>query len=74
MSTTPPSRAARAWAFVRAHPLASALVTVGAVGGAAAGLWLPVGLDDLSPAVRMLGGAVCGAWLAMFPLGFRLFE
>jgi hypothetical protein len=23
---------------------------------------------------RALGGAIAGAWLAMFPLGFRLFE
>lgn len=70
----PASRWARARTFVREHPLAVGLFAVGAVGGALAGLWLPMGPADMSPALRILGGAILGAWLAMFPLGFRLFE
>ncbi len=34
---------------------------------------LPVS-ETMTPLQRALGGAISGAWFAMFPIGFRLFR
>lgn len=72
--SNPASRVSRLWRLCRRHPVASAVFLLGAIAGAGAAVWIPLGPEDMSPLARALGGALAGAWLAMFPLGFRLFE
>ena len=43
-------------------------------GGAASAVAFEIGPAEMATWKRALGGALAGAWLAMFPLGFRLFE
>lgn len=69
-----PSRWSAFWSFVRHHPVTVGVFGVGAVAGAVAASVLQLGPDDMSPVLRVLGGALLGGWLAMFPLGFRLFD
>ncbi len=68
------SRISRLWRFVRSHPVTTGVFVFGAVAGATAAICIPLGSEGLSPVARGLAGALLGAWLAMFPLGFRLFE
>ena len=56
----------------RNNSLAVVCFSVGAVGGAVLANLLPVS-DTMTPVQRALGGALCGAWFAMFPIGFRLY-
>ena len=56
----------------RNNPLAVLCFSVGAIGGAILALVLPVS-ETLTPLQRALGGALTGAWFAMFPIGFRLY-
>jgi len=64
----------RAWAFAREHPVTVVVFLVGLVAGAVGAVVLPVGDPDMPLALRVVGGAIFGACLAMFPLGFRLFD
>jgi hypothetical protein len=47
---------------------------LGSAAGAVAAVKFEVGPEEMATWKRALGGALAGAWLAMFPLGFRLFE
>lgn len=60
--------------WCREHPVTALVVAGGTVAGCVLAVHFELGGPDLSPWKRALGGAVAGAWLAMFPLGFRLFD
>ncbi len=68
------SRLDRIRRFVREHPVTVGVMMVGIVGGAAAALVLPIGPPDMSPLLKVAGGAILGFCLALFPLGYRLFD
>lgn len=74
MSEARASRITRLWRFVHGHPVTAGVFVLGAAVGASAAVYIPLGPEDMSPLARLLGGAFLGGWLAMFPLGFRLFE
>jgi hypothetical protein len=63
----------KAWGYVRENPLSAAVVLLGAATGAAGAVYFELP-GDLTPIWRALGGAVAGAWVGLFPLGFRLYE
>ncbi|MDJ0853393.1 MAG: hypothetical protein QNK04_33935 [Myxococcota bacterium] len=62
----------RAWRALRRHPVMVGIVLAGAVAGGV--LAVVYELGDFTPTGRALAGAFAGAWFAMFPLGFRMFE
>jgi len=68
------SRAARALAFVRRHPVTVLIVAAGTITGSVIAWYLPIGSEHVSPLVKILGGALLGAWLSILPLGFRLYD
>jgi hypothetical protein len=70
----PPTRAVRIRRFVREHPVTVGVMVAGIVGGAVAALVLPIGPPDMSPLLKVVGGAILGFCLALFPLGYRLFD
>ena len=74
MTDSQRSRAARIAAFCRSHPVTVGAFLVGTLGGATAAVVLPIAPESLSVTQRALGGALAGAWLAMFPIGFRLYD
>jgi len=65
---------AKVLAWCRRNPFTCAVFAVGAAAGAACAVAFEVGPAEMATWKRALGGAFAGAWLAMFPLGFRLFE
>ena len=71
MSETP-TRLQRFLRMCRNNPLAVICFTVGTIAGATLAVVLPVS-ETMTPLQRALGGALTGAWLAMFPIGFRLY-
>lgn len=60
--------------FAREHPVTVIVAAVGMIGGGVGALLLPVGSPDMPVAVRLVGGMIFGGCVAMFPLGFRLFD
>lgn len=60
--------------WCREHPVTALAFGGGTVAGAVLAVHFELGGADLAVWKRALGGAVAGAWLAMFPLGFRLFD
>ena len=62
---------ARVGRMCRKNPLAAVCFIGGTLGGAVVANLLP--LTDMTTLAKTLGGALCGAWLAMFPIGFRLY-
>jgi hypothetical protein len=64
----------RLWAWSREHPVTVVVFLVGTVTGAVCAVTFELGPAELATWKRALGGALAGAWLAMFPLGFRLFD
>jgi len=64
----------RLFVWCRHNPLACAVLLIGTAAGAIAAVHFEIGPAEMAPWKRALGGALAGAWLAMFPLGFRLFE
>lgn len=66
--------AAKLVAQVRAHPVLAALLVLGAMGGAAAAVWLPIAPEGMSVLRRAAGGALAGLLFAMCALGFRLYD
>jgi len=77
MNTEPPTPSnapgalGRATALARRHPITVGIVVLGALMGAVAGYWLPI---DRSLPFRLVGGAIMGAWFALFPIGARLLQ
>ena len=69
-----PSKSERALAFVRENPVTVLVMLLGIVGGAVAGALLPFVAPDKPALLRALGGAILGGCVAMFPLGYRLFD
>jgi hypothetical protein len=65
---------ARAWRWCRGHPFTCAVFAIGTAAGAVSAVTFEIGPAEMAIWKRALGGALAGAWLAMFPLGFRLFE
>jgi type IV secretory pathway TrbL component len=65
---------ARALGWCRRNPFTCAVFVIGTVAGAISAVAFEVGPEEMATWKRALGGALAGAWLAMFPLGFRLFE
>jgi hypothetical protein len=64
----------RGWAWCRRNPFTCTVFVLGAAAGSASAVWFEIGPEEMATWKRALGGAFAGAWLAMFPLGFRLFE
>jgi len=64
----------RTLAWCRRNPFTCAVFVLGATAGAVSAVVFEIGPDEMATWKRALGGALAGAWLAMFPLGFRLFE
>ena len=60
--------------FCREHPVTVLVVAGGTAAGALLAVHYEIGGPELEAWKRVLGGALGGAWLAMFPLGFRLFD
>ena len=60
--------------WCRRNPFTCAVVVVGTTAGAVSAVVFQLGPEEMATWKRALGGALAGAWLAMFPLGFRLFE
>lgn len=58
-------------ATLKRHPVTIGVIAFGAIGGALAAVWLPI---DRSLPIRIVGGAIGGAYFALFPLGARLFQ
>lgn len=69
-----PARGARMMRTVREHPVTVGVFVVGVAAGILLAFVLPIAPDDMPAWKRVLGGAILGGWLALFPLGFRLFE
>ena len=67
-------RLGRIGIWCRNHPFTCAVFAVGTAAGAASAVAFEIGPAEMANWKRALGGAIAGAWLAMFPLGFRLFE
>ena len=65
---------AHVFAWCRRNPFTCAVFLFGAAAGAVSAVAFEVGPAEMAAWKRALGGAFAGAWLAMFPLGFRLFE
>jgi hypothetical protein len=65
---------ARVWGWCREHPVTAIVFVAGTTAGAWSAVAFQLGPEELSTWKRALGGALAGAWLAMFPLGFRLFD
>ena len=63
-----------AFAWCRRNPFTCAVFVIGATAGAISAVSFELGPEEMAVWKRALGGALAGAWLAMFPLGFRLFE
>lgn len=74
MNESPPSLGSKLVSLLRKHPVVVGVFFLGTISGASLAVWLPIGPEDMSPIARVIGGALLGAWLAMFPLGFRLFD
>ena len=66
--------ARRIWRWCREHPFTVVVFVAGSTAGAWAAVAFELGPDGMATWKRALGGALAGAWLAMFPLGFRLFD
>jgi hypothetical protein len=64
----------RLWSWCRRNPFTCAVFVLGATAGSVAAVWFEIGPEEMATWKRALGGAIAGTWLAMFPLGFRLFE
>ena len=64
----------QAWAWCRRNPFTCAVFVIGAAAGSVAAVAFEVGPEEMATWKRAVGGGFAGAWLAMFPLGFRLFE
>ncbi len=62
------------WAWCRRHPVACAAFVIGTAAGSVSAVAFEIGPEEMATWKRALGGAVAGAWLAMFPLGARLFD
>jgi hypothetical protein len=60
--------------WCRRHPFTCAVFAAGSVAGAISAVLFEIGPAEMATWKRALGGAFAGAWLAMFPLGFRLFD
>ena len=58
-------------AAIKRHPMTIGVLVLGAIGGALAAAWLPI---DRPLPLRIVGGAIGGAYFALFPLGARLFQ
>lgn len=65
---------AKVWEWCRRNPFTCAVFAFGTAAGAISAVVFDLGPADMATWKRALGGAFAGAWLAMFPLGFRLFE
>lgn len=65
---------ARIFAFVRENPVTVLVLLLGVVGGAVAGAMFPFVAPEKSAFLRAIGGAILGGCVAMFPLGYRLFD
>jgi hypothetical protein len=61
-------------AWCRRNPFTCTVFALGTAAGAFCAVEFEIGPEDMATWKRALGGAIAGAWLAMFPLGFRLFE
>jgi hypothetical protein len=68
------TKLARAWTWCRRNPVTCVVFLFGAVAGSVSAVVFQVGPEEMATWKRAVGGAFAGAWLAMFPLGFRLFE
>jgi hypothetical protein len=64
----------RVGSWCRRNPFTCAVLVIGTAAGAASAVAFEIGPAEMATWKRALGGALAGAWLAMFPLGFRLFE
>jgi hypothetical protein len=64
----------RLWAWSRENPVTAVVFVVGAIAGAVSAVAFDLGPEEMATWKRALGGALAGAWLAMFPLGVRLFD
>ena len=64
----------RVWGWCRRNPFTSAVFVIATAAGAVSAVAFEIGPAEMASWKRALGGAIAGAWLAMFPLGFRLFE
>ena len=65
---------ARVWGWCRRNPFTCAVFVIGTAAGPSSAVAFEIGPAEMATWKRALGGALAGAWLAMFPLGFRLFE
>jgi len=65
---------AKVWGWCRRNPFVCAVFAIGIAAGAVSAVAFQIGPAEMATWKRALGGALAGAWLAMFPLGFRLFE
>ena len=65
---------ARFLAWCRRNQFTCVVFVLGATAGAVSAVAFEIGPEEMATWKRALGGALAGAWLAMFPLGFRLFE
>jgi len=65
---------ARLLSWCREHPVTALVFAGGTVAGSVLAMHFELGGPELATWKRALGGALAGAWLAMFPLGFRLFD
>jgi hypothetical protein len=68
------SQGARLARALREHPVTVGVFVVGVISGIVLAFVLPIAPDDMPAWKRVLGGAILGGWLALFPLGFRLFD
>ena len=59
--------------FARANPSALVVLVSFAHAGAVAGSLLSFG-ESIAAWKRILGGAICGLYFGLFPLGKRLFD
>ena len=64
----------RVWGWCRRNPFTCAVFAIATAAGAVCAVAFEIGPAEMASWKRALGGAIAGAWLAMFPLGFRLFE
>ncbi len=64
----------RVGSWCRRNPFTCAVFVIGTAAGAVCAVAFEIGPAEMAAWKRALGGALAGAWLAMFPLGFRLFE
>jgi len=62
------------WGWCRENPFTCAVFVGGTAAGAISAVAFELGPEEMATWKRALGGALAGSWLAMFPLGFRLFE